>query len=693
MAGRLESLRAEIRRHDNLYYVYGQPEISDLEYDKLFQQLRTLEEKHPDLVTPDSPTQRVGGEPVEGLVTVEHAVPMMSVDNSFDLQGVDDFVDKCRKKLGHEPRFTVDWKIDGCAIGLIYENGVLQRAVTRGDGKSGDDITHNARVIRGLPLNLNCDGNAGTQYSFDPIDLPGTLDIRGEAYIPNSVFKQVVAAQEKAGEEPFKNSRNATAGALRQLDPKECRNRRVHFVAHGIGQCDFMPNFDYGVLMNRLRLQGLPSIKFSGLGLGRHNIRPQIDQMIKIMDRIDYPVDGIVIKLQRASQRERMGQESSRFVSWAIAYKWERYEAETKIVRLETQVGKQGAITPVAYYEPVEIAETTVQKSTLFNFDEVKKLDPRVGDTVTLEKAGKIIPHLVRVHKDKRTGKPKIFHPPKKCPECGAATEKDGPILVCTNSTGCPAQLAAMLESAGDRTRMDIDGLGPVAIKAMMDAENIKDFASLWELQTDDSGAITGMTAGKSKKLLAALEGAKKQPSWRLLASLNIKHCGRTTSELLCKAVHEKDGAKCDVFERLQKHWKVTDLQALEGVGEETANSIVTWFDRTRNIKLVKRLRDAGLNMGTSDPRPAAKVDDGPLSGKSVCATGTFEHYTRDSIHEAIVSAGGAVQKGVNGKTDYLVEGADAGASKTKKAQDLGVTVLSENEFRNLVSEAATAAA
>jgi len=696
----IEELRAEIRRHDKWYYTYGTPTITDLEYDNLFALLQELEEVNPELVTADSPTQRVGGEPVTGVKAQAHLVPMMSIDNGFDLTELDKFHARMQNALDREPRYAVDWKIDGCAVSLIYKDGVLARAVTRGDGKTGDDITHNARVMRGVPHDILHPVMLEALGDATPMINPkGIVEVRGEAYIPNDAFQKLVALQEAVGDEPFKNSRNATAGALRQYDPKECYARHIHFVAHGLGRLDPDTVGDsWSETMLALYALGMPMIDGSHGNLPYDEAKAAIEQLVEKMDKINYPVDGIVLKLDSFEDRIKVGQTSSRHVSWALAYKWERYEAETKIVKLETQVGKQGALTPVAYYEPVEIAETMVQKSTLFNFDEVERLDPRVGDTVTIEKAGKIIPHLVRVHKDPNAERNERFAPPGACPICGAPTDRDGPIVFCTNTAGCPAQLEAMILAAADRSRLDIDGLGPKAVQAMMAAEVIKDFSSLWELQGvvdtlraalgDEmaaKAAIPGMTPGKSKKLLEALERAKTAPSWRLLASLNIKHCGRTNSELICKAIQANYADNVNVFDVLTRSWGLEQMMAIDGIGEETGRAILAWFAQRPNRELLIRLHEHGLNMGLEDPISSQSApSDGPLVGKAVCATGKLKDFSRESIKEAIVAAGGKAASSVSKKTDYLVAGADAG-SKLAKAERLGITVLNETEFKELI--------
>jgi len=693
----IEELRDAIAEWDRMYYTYSESVVSDAFYDKQFKELQRLEAENPEFADPKSPTQRVGGEPIAGLKSVKHAVSMLSIDNGFDVDALDKFHVRASHKLKKGPVYSADWKVDGCAISLIYVDGVLTRAVTRGDGKKGDDITHNAMSIRGIPRKLERLVRDDLPKNDHVIKVDGTVEVRGEVYIPNSAFAALVDAQEKAGEEPFKNSRNAASGALRQHDPKECWKRKLHFIAHGVGQFD--PDYyndSFVETMYALHLMGIPSNCETMNPLTYPVARKQIEQMVAVINGLDIPVDGIVLKLDCFSDRETMGSVSSRHVSWAMAYKWERYEAETKIVRLETQVGKQGTLTPVAYYEPVEIAETTVQKSTLFNFDEVERLDPRIGDTVTLEKAGKIIPHLVRVHTGKRTGRPRKFKPPEKCPVCEANTVRDGPLVSCTNTAGCPAQLEAVILAAADRSRLDIDGLGPKAVQAMMAEDyngevgglltSLADLWCLYDTVDADSGAIPGLTPGKSKKLLAAIDEAATRPSWRLMASLNIKHVGRTNSELICKAVVARAGKPVDVFVELGNSWSADSLSELEGIGKETAASLEDWLAHDGNRQLLEDFRTWGVNTGMGDPPPeVVPAGPRPLDGKNICATGKLVGYTRDGIKQAIKDAGGKASSSVSGKTDYLVAGADAG-SKLTKARQLDVTILTEDEFNELVN-------
>jgi DNA ligase (NAD+) len=432
--------------------------------------------------------------------------------------------------------------------------------------------------------------------------------------------------------------------------------------------------------------------------VGLKKLREGLAAMREVEEDIDYPVDGIVIKLDHMEDRKVLGQVSKSSVSWAIAWKPNTYSGESTIKKLDVQVGKTGMLTPVAYFEPIHLAGADIQKCSLHNWDIVEELDVRNGDTVVIERAGQVIPYLVSVKKDARgRRRPRKFKPPTECPDCGCKElRRENAFLYCTNNTGCPGQLASLIESAADRTRMDIDGLGPVAIKTLVDNESIIDLADLWaleELQTD-SGALPGMTPGKSRKLLEALEKAKERPSWRLLASLGIRHVGRTNSEVICKAVREwaieAGYAELDVFDYLASEratWP-DKLRAITGMGPELVDSLVTWVTSVRNRALVHDLRVNGVNMGARDPvEEPTETAATALTGKSICVTGTFSERSRDDLHGLIATAGGKAVKSVSKKTDYLLAGEKAG-SKLAKAQQLGIQVLTEEEFDNLCAAA-----
>jgi len=691
-AARIAELSADVDRHNMLYYCYGEPAIPDRVFDELLKELVALEQEFPDLALPDSPTQRVGGAPVEGLESMEHPSLMFSIDNCFDLDEVKKFHQRVVKKLGHEPLWTPEWKIDGCAVNLIYEDGVLTHAITRGDGAVGDDITHAAKAMRGVPLKLDRLYDEEGNVMGNPKPLPKLLEIRGEAFITHDDFTQVNCARNNAGEETFANSRNATSGAIRSVDPADCHERRVRFMAHGIGKCEYEGDVDiesYFETLFAFHLCGMPITDHYGLPAPMDKALKTVAEMVAMLPELSIPVDGIVLKLDKFSDREAMGQESKKHVSWALAYKWEKYEAVTEVERFDVQVGKQGTLTPVVYCKPVEIAETMVGKASLHNWHEVLRLGIAHGDSIVMEKAGKIIPHVVRVVKEKRTGPVAPFLPPATCPSCGSDAIEDGPFLRCSGDS-CPAQIAALLRSAADRSRLDIDGLGETLATQLAEAELVEDLSDLFTLEhrRDSVLRLARMGEKKADKLFEALATARERPSWRLLASLNIKHVGRTMSEAICKAASAA-GAELkepDPFQVMVSLWSIDDYTQIEGVGEAAARSIWTWMHSEKNLKLLKRLRDYGVNMGVNDPVP--EVDDGspkPLAGMKICATGKLVGYSRESIKETIVQHGGTVASAVSAKTDMLVAGEKAG-SKLKKAQDLGVRVVNEAEFNDLIS-------
>ena len=444
----IESLRAEIRRHDALYYQQASPEISDREYDRMMRQLKDLEAAHPELQSLDSPTQKVGGAPIDGFVTVEHKVPMLSIDNAFSEAELAEFGNRVVKLIGPEPvEWVIEYKVDGVALSLIYEKGNLVRAVTRGDGRRGDDVTHNARTMRGVPLKL-----IG--------DVPDVLEVRGEAFIGNHDFAQLQAEMTAAGEEPLKNSRNATAGAIKLLDPKLCAHRKLRFFAHSVGSLEGATYATHWQFLQAINAMGIPSVSKTSLQPSYEIAVANTQKLMEELHELDFEVDGIVIKVNDLNVREQLGM-TSKSPRWVIAYKWEKYEAETQIEQIQISVGKTGALTPVACLKPVEIAGTTVSRASLHNHDEIERLGVQINDWIIVEKAGKIIPHVVRVEVHKRNGSQVPFEFPKQCPECQTAVLKDdeGVYIRCPNPA-CPAQLREGLRYFASRAAMDIEGLG-----------------------------------------------------------------------------------------------------------------------------------------------------------------------------------------------------------------------------------------
>lgn len=656
----LRSLRAEIRRHDRLYYVEATQEILDRAYDELLERLRTLEAAHPDLVTPDSPTQRVGGTPLAGFEHVTHAAPMLSVDNTYDEGQLREFDERVRKGLGGEPfRYLVDPKVDGVAVSLVYEDGVLVSAASRGDGAVGDDITQNVRTIKSVPLKL-----VGQ-------NVPTTLDVRGEIYWPKKDFAAYNVKREAAGEQVFANPRNATAGTLKQLDPKIVADRGLRFVAHGFGRvvpldvetsCGLFESFDvWGILVN-------PETKPA----------ESIDDVIALVrewepkrHNLEYEVDGLVIKVDNLSQRDALGS-TSRYPRWCIAYKFPAEQAESVLRNVEFQVGKLGTITPRAIMDPVQLAGTTVRHASLHNFDQVERLDVRVGDTVVVEKAGEIIPQVVRVVMDKRPADAQKLERPTECPVCGhAVVQDDGGVYLRCQNPQCVAQRKERLTYFSGRDQMDIDGAGQALMEQLVDHDFVKDCSDLYRLQErrDELIGLERMGEKSVDNLLAGIETSKQKPLSKLLAALNIRHVGGSTAELIAEHFGDIDA----VMEAREE-----ELVEVDGVGPELAVSVRGFFTSADGLALVERLKAAGLTV--TQPKRAV-AEDAAFSGMTVVVTGTLESMGRKEAQDLVKSLGGKTAGSVSKKTDLVVAGEKAG-SKLAKAQELGVEAIDEAEFR-----------
>lgn len=661
----IEKLRSELERHNRLYYVEAAPEVSDLEYDKMMDRLSELEAAHPELDSPDSPTRKVGGEPIAGFETVAHRVPMLSIDNCYDLNAVAEFDNRTRKTLDlEEVEYSIEYKIDGVALALIYEDGRLVRALTRGDGARGDDVTHNARTIGGVPLRLN---------TAKP---PAVLEIRGEALISNSDFAVLRATQEAAGETVYANPRNTSAGALKLLDPTACAARKLRFLAHGSGYIEGIRFHDYGDFLKSIRKMGVPTTPDVRTVKGIEQLNVALQEMAERLHELDFEVDGLVVKISSFSQRETLGN-TSKSPRWLIAYKWERYEAVTRVNEITIQVGKTGVLTPAANLEPVEIAGTTVSRSSLHNRDEMDRLGIMVGDHVVVEKAGKIIPHLVRVEFDKRDGSETPFEFPTECPECHTPVAQDegGVYIRCPNAD-CPAQLRETLIYFASRGAMDIDGLGEKLVDQLMNAGLLTSLSDIYRLpaRRDDLLKLERMGEKSADKLIQGILASLKRPLWRLLTSLNIRHVGSNNARVL-----ESEFGSLDLI----MEQDAEALSAVDEIGPVIAESIVEFFSRSTSQNLIRELRDHGLNFGDPAERKTAAAE-GPLVGKTVVVTGTLTQFSRDEAHDMIRNAGGKPGSSVSKKTSFLVAGERAG-SKLAKATDLGIEVLTEQAFLDLV--------
>lgn len=667
----INQLRESLWRHNRLYYVEARPEISDLEYDQLLKQLEALEEEHPELISDDSPTQRVGGEPIEGFSTVPHRLPMLSIDNVYSEDELQEFHQRIVKLLPEEEiEYSVEYKIDGVALALVYENGRLVQAVTRGDGQQGDDITQNARAIRDVPLKLESDNP------------PAVLEIRGEAYIPNSDFAEIRKQQIEAGEQPFANPRNSTAGALKLLDAKLSADRKVRFFAHGIGfhegtnfetHTDYIKTLrEYGISTTP-RVQSFPSFE---------KAMEYSQGLMADLHELDFEVDGLVFKVNRLEQRERLGN-TSKSPRWLIAFKWERYEAETTVKSIFVQVGKTGTLTPVADLEPVEIAGTTVSRSSLHNRDELERLEVRIGDRVIVEKAGKIIPHVVRVEKQHRKGKEIEFKFPEQCPECQTkAIQDEGGVYIRCPNLSCPARLRESLRYFTSRSAMDIEGLGIKLIEQLIENQFVTSFADLYRLhlKRDELLKLERMGEKSVDKMITGIEASKTQPLWRLLTGLNIRHVGTSNARILM----DRFGTVDNIIKQSQE-----SLAEVDEIGDIIAESVQTFFHSEYGSKLITELRELGLNLGDESsikPIPTEEVDSqaGVFAGKSFVVTGTLQGYSRTEAQELIREHGGKPSSSISSKTDYLLAGEKAG-SKLIKAEKLGVTILTEEEWLGMI--------
>lgn len=680
-AARIDALRQDIRRHDHLYFVENQPQISDEQYDALVRELRQLEAAFPHLVTPDSPTQRVGERPLEGFVHVRHALPMLSIDNTYSAEELRDFDARVRRLLGDEPyEYLVDPKIDGVAVSLRYEDGRLVLGATRGDGETGDDITQNLRTIRSIPLALR-----GTGW-------PRVLEVRGEVFWPRSDFQLCNAARLAAGEAPFANPRNATAGTLKQLDARIVASRGLAFVCHGVGvglegaegaktarENSPRPSRpkSHFALLDQLRTWGIP--------VSPHTRRCRnIDAVIAFVlewetrrHTLDYDTDGLVVKIDRFDQRQRLGA-TSKSPRWCIAYKYAAEQAQTRLLSVDFQVGKLGTITPVANLEPVQLAGTTVKRASLHNFDQVRRLDLHVGDLVTVEKAGEIIPQVVAVSATERPTDARPVAPPERCPVCqGDVAQDEGGVYVRCLNPACPAQVIERLRYFCARDQMDIEGAGEKLAELLVAKGLVRTYADLYRLRERRAELVQLERLGEKSvdNLLAAIEASKQRPLARVLAALNIRHVGTTTAELLAEHFGTMDAlAAADAAE----------LQVVEGIGPEVSAALRQWFQSRAGRETIAALRQVGVNMTQPRTRPAAGA--GPLAGKSIVVTGTLEKYDRHEIEALIKRHGGKPSGTVSKKTDFVLAGTSPG-SKLEKARALGVRVLSEAEFEQLLSE------
>ena len=665
LRARHAELAREIERHNRLYYAEARPELTDIEFDAMLGELIHIEETLPELRTLDSPAQRVGGAPSEGFETVAHRVPMLSIDNTYSAEDLRAFDKRVRKALeGDAPRYVVELKLDGVAMSLRYVDGVLERAVTRGDGRQGDDVTANVRTIHSVPLRLEGDA-------------PARIEVRGEVFMERKELERLNTLREADGEEPYRNPRNTCAGTLKLLDPKQAAQRRLDFFAYAIAAPETAPAIRHIETLRRLAEYGFSASP-------HHEQCASIDEVIYVCKQwqgkrrdLDYEIDGMVVKVDDGEQRRRLGA-TSKSPRWVIAYKFPAEVTRTVLTAITVQVGKSGALTPVAELEAVSLAGTTVKRASLYNFEDLQRKDLRAGDTVEVQKAGEIIPQVIRFVESERPADAVPFPVPVACPVCGTAVHKDpdDAILRCLN-LGCPAQVKERLAHFAGRKAMDIEGLGPAVVEQLVENKLLTDPSGLFTLDAAPVAKLERMGETSAANLAEGIEAAKTRPLSRLLFALGIRHVGSRGGEMLARAFGTMDALMVADAEQ---------LEAVEDIGPIVAASVRDFFDTAGNQALIARLRAAGVRMD----EPANDAADGGahlFAGKTFVVTGTLVQFTRDDIHGRIKRLGGRAASSVSKKTDYLVAGEKAG-SKLEKARTFGVTVLSEQAFLELTEEA-----
>jgi len=739
----IERLREKIREHDYLYYVLNQPKIGDRQYDELFAELKSLEQANPQLITSDSPTQRVSGQPVDGFASVRHAVPMLSMDNTYNADELRAFDDRVAKQLGSKDYdYVIELKIDGLAISLRYEEGALVTAATRGNGDVGDDATANVRTIRAVPLVL-----------LGGSKIPAVLEVRGEVYMPTSSFVELNRLRAESGEPAFANPRNAAAGSLKLLDARTTAARNLSFFAYATGQVSEPLAANHYESLRRFKELGLP------VNPNIKNAR-DIDEAIDICSgwsekraTLDYQIDGMVIKINRFEQRDILGA-TGRAPRWCISYKFAAEQAETTVESIDVQVGKSGILTPVANLTPVLLAGTTVKRASLHNFDQLKRLDVRCGDTVVIEKAGEIIPQVVQVKIELRRPGAKPFEVPTECPACGGKVKKDvNGVYVRCNNPNCVAKLKERLEYFVGKGQMDISDIGPALIDQLVDKKLVKTFADFYILTIFDLAPLEGMGTKSAEKVLNSIKKSKTQPLWRFIASLGIPNVGGLTSQILADKFGSLDKLMNATLKDLKKEltvaddpvipriiydyfrkeenkeviqniikksqtlplWQLIINLRISKIGQKRAHeladkfgsldklknatfeelkqklsakadpvipkSIYDYFHNSDNLDVIKAM----LNADVKPEPPKSKVSNG-LVGMTIVVTGTLKNFTRTQIEQTIKDHGGKTSSSISKKTTFLIAGEDAG-NKLEKAQKLGVEVIDENEFIQRISQ------
>ena len=655
---RINQLRQEIVYHEKKYYRDSDPQISDYEFDLLVKELQALEERYPELITPESPTQRVGEQPLEGFISIEHRIPMLSLDNCYNPEELYEFEERIQRILpSQELEYVVELKIDGLGISVIYRDGRFFQAITRGDGLRGDDVTANVKTIRSLPLTIE-DHNE--------------VEIRGEIFLPFSAFEEINRGRERQGEPLFANPRNAAAGSIRLLDPKEAAKRKLDAFLYSI------TINDEETPSQEENLQALKTLGFKTNPHNRHckNLEKVIsvyEEWLPLRETLDYDVDGIVVKVNSTKQQRSLGR-TAKFPRWAISLKFPARQATTQIKDILIQIGRTGALTPVAVLEPVKLSGTTISRATLHNEDEIRRKDTRIGDTVLIERSGDVIPKIVSVMQEKRTGEEKSFDFPRHCPECGAQVFKpEGEVVSRCINLSCPAIVKESLLHFASRRAMNIEGLGEALVSQLIKEDLIREIPDLYLLEPDRLAELERMGEKSAQNLLDEIEKSKGRDLSRLIFALGIRYVGERTAQILASHYNHIDALTAATLD---------ELTQIADVGPKVGESIVFFFRQPRNLELIRKLKKAGLNFSST----AVHVQPGlPLQGQTLVLTGTLAGLTRDEARAEIERKGGRVTSSLSQKTDYLIAGSNPG-SKLQKAQSLGVNIINEEELHKLLS-------
>lgn len=658
---RIEELRDELNYHNYRYYVLDEPEISDVEYDRLFRELQDLENRFPDLVTPDSPTKRVGAAPLEAFKSVTHTIPMLSLDNAFGYNELGDFDGRVKRLLdtNKDIGYVVEPKIDGVAVELVYENGLFTVGSTRGDGYTGEDITINLKTIKSVPIRLLSSGGPK----------PERLEVRGEVYYTTSAFKKLNQEREAKGEPTYANPRNTAAGSLRQLDSGITAQRPLDIFIHSFGQVigyEFSTHYE---ALQSCKKWGFKVNPHIAVCQGLDAVIEKCEKIVELRETLDYEIDGAVIKVNDLELRERLGMRT-RSPRWAIALKFEAKQETTQILDIVAQVGRTGALTPVAVMKPVQVGGVEISRATLHNQDEIDRKDVRIGDWVLIQRAGDVIPEVVKVIASKRTGKEEKYRLPKRCPVCGTKIVRlEGEAAHRCPNISCPAQLKEGIRHFASKGAMDIEGLGEKLVDQLVEKGIVKNFADLYSLTKKQLAELERMADKSAQNIIDALERSKEVDLARFLYALGIRFVGEHVSRVLAREFRTLDRLKNASRE---------NLLGVYEVGPQVAESIYQFFNEGHNLETVDRLLKRGIKI-----RRVKTATDGELQGKSFVFTGTLAHFTRDEAERLVERLGGRAVSSVSGHTDFVVEGENPG-SKAQKARDLGITILSEEQFREL---------